>query len=155
MVSGTCVMTDFQRACPQPRSVRASGTFLYDFSSNSPRQCCVIILTVVCTEQLFADVDSRQRTKENSNACSTSLSSRSAVANRYEQMVAVLKAIFLTVSILVILCCASLSLTSLIMSTGRFWRCPGEIRLFSWLLGFGIQGILLCWVFGIIVNASN
>ncbi|UJR32809.1 hypothetical protein I4U23_020271 [Adineta vaga] len=39
----------------------------------------------------------------------------------------------------------ALSITSLIMSTGKFWKCPGEPRLFQWLLGFGIYGILICW----------
>ncbi|CAF1087778.1 unnamed protein product [Adineta ricciae] len=32
------------------------------------------------------------------------------------------------------------------MSTGKFWKCPGNPRILQWLLGFGIYGVLFTWL---------
>lgn len=49
----------------------------------------------------------------------------------------------------------SLSLTGLVMSAGKFWKCPGQPLVFTWLLGFSISGILFVWFWIAIVGARN
>ena len=44
-----------------------------------------------------------------------------------------------------------LSITALIMGTGKFWKCPGQTSLYTWLLGFGAIGILFSWLCIVIV----
>ncbi|CAF0918049.1 unnamed protein product [Adineta steineri] len=57
-----------------------------------------------------------------------------------------IKHAFVILFILLLITLISLSITALIMSSGKFWKCPGQPRTFEWLLGFGIFGIFFCWL---------
>ena len=48
-------------------------------------------------------------------------------------------------TVLILLPLIGLSITALVMGSGKFWKCPGQPLVFTWLVGFGAIGILFAW----------
>ena len=66
-----------------------------------------------------------------------------------------IKACLIVTFFLLVISITALAVVSLIMSTGKFWKCPGNPRILQWLLGFGIYGVLFVWLALITVKQSS